>query len=134
MSGRWITNSDGDGITYEAPGGSTAHGDNITLEWPAVVRRESLEALFALTAQVEALTAQLAQAKAARRGATDLFKHACERAETLTAQRDEAVRLLRAMDDGEPCAPDHYLTCQAHSGGNPCEMDEARAFLRGVDQ
>jgi hypothetical protein len=74
MSGHWITSPDGDGITYEAPGGSTAHGDNITLEWPAVVRRESLEALFALTAQVEALT----------------------------AQRDELLALLRDADLGTP--------------------------------
>jgi hypothetical protein len=50
--------------------------------------------------------------------------------EAAEQELQKARELLSMFDDGEECSYDHHGYCQTHSFvGNPCPVNELRAFL-----
>lgn len=48
-----------------------------------------------------------------------------------SSKLEEARKLIGALVDGETCRMDHHGNCQTHTGGNPCEVEAGRKFLKG---
>ena len=48
----------------------------------------------------------------------------------LTSELSKARVLLESLVDDEPCRTDHHGYCQTHNLSHPCEVAEARRYLK----
>jgi len=57
----------------------------------------------------------------------------CPRCHDLEIRLRRAVDIMRCLVDSGPCRYDHHGYCQTHSLGQPCEHEQANAFLAKYD-